>query len=468
MKMIVTYLPLLMLLWACGQEEELIVRETPKTGEILEVPFTLSIPSNTYNGLYGRNDTRAANDMYTDNNIPVPPTSGEADVDHVWLYIFKNTSNTENLEDFLWTETKTLEPTFENSNHTNTNTETDKTFTGKLSLDVSTSYRILAIAFNDRYMSNDDVEALNKIFQSEGRNLADTQIKLKELKEYRWNQKEFTRTSIERTGEDPDPDDPDSDDSDPDDSDSDNPDDLQGKLYSTEFRTPEFFVGYLYTDKQSHQESVTGYISNITKESLLTGQLYRGVGYVSIHLTNIPEDIEQLYLVSDLLARNISVYNNWYIQTIQAGNAALYPMGYAPKESSEGSWMLDTKQPSSNEVTLSSFLFPINTVDNSDGSISHPGNRMKFCIIVKKKNEEEHYSYPVECSSEAEIPTFGETSKVNEKLVEDNAFIVPINWKISIGGSYETLTQQASTNLLRATNALTVQVTSMKSVATGN
>ena len=63
MKMIVTYLPLLMLLWACGQEEELIVRETPKTGEILEVPFTLSIPSNTYNGLYGRNDTRCL--LYT-------------------------------------------------------------------------------------------------------------------------------------------------------------------------------------------------------------------------------------------------------------------------------------------------------------------------------------------------------------------------------------------------------------------
>ena len=191
---------------------------------------------------------------------------------------------------------------FEDSEHTDgIHTETDKMFTGKLELDAGASYRILTVAYNaSRYDDNTVIGGMNGSFQVEGSSLIDTQIKLTSIR---------TVKLKKPTGKKDDP----------------NPEvvpdgseDLN-KIYEFyELHTLEFFVGYLYTEGQTHEQSIYGSISGIGESIRLTGQLYCGVGCVDINLTGLPEDVKEVYLVPSFFPMKNYIYNNEYINELKA------------------------------------------------------------------------------------------------------------------------------------------------------
>lgn len=394
MKKIFVYIPLLVFLLACNSEDEFAGQGKPESEGMIEVPFMLSISSETDKGM---RTTRA--DAGQDNSgIPAPPIAGEADVDKVRLCIFQSTQGeNSSLSDYKYIGEQTFQPTFSDSEHVyDPNQETDKVCEGSISLESGENiyYRVLAIAYDSKDESAltfyDTDDGKQQLFQS-GSTLENARIAL---------------TNFSTDG-------------------------------GSEYHTPELFVAYLY-DAEDLQQSSVYPLDNITEDTRFLGQLYRAVGYVSVTLTDVPEEVKSMTLVSEVCPSESDIYDNDYI--VNFSNSDQYPMGFV-NENLEKTYTTVCTQEMSNgasntSVTLSSFFFPFNAMFKADGTSDETQNRTKFYMDVDEEGKGKK-RYMIRCADTEIIPTIW--LGYYEQIVKDFTFIVKINWKTVISGSFDDL-----------------------------
>ena len=400
MRKLFAYIPLLMLLFACSSEEDIVIHNKVEAGDVVDLPFSISLSTQTSKDVR----TRAAGDNESQDGIPVPPKPGEANIDKVRLYIFKNTDNDLDISKFKYVAHQTVRPKFSDSGHTDgTHSENDRVFSGYISLEGGSSYYVLAVGYNSQYEKSltgvednpavDNTQNEPQLFKLET-SLSEAKITLKN---------QATETD------------------------------------KHEYHTPELFVGYLYESSREQASSVTSPIQNITETTQFLGHLYRGVGYVSVNLTDIPVEVEKLTLISERCPAESDVYDGWFITNTDNGD--LYPMGYVNSNLELTHTIVDSKDLSGRtaktDITLGSFFFPFNTLNNKDPNQSSINNRTKFYVDAQLKGEDAPMRLMVKCTSVLEIPTIW--IAIFEDLITDYAFIVPINWKTSITGSYNQL-----------------------------
>lgn len=181
--------------------------------------------------------------------------------------------------------------------------------------------------------------------------------------------------------------------------------------------TPELFAGYLRV-----KDGVSDVISKVDGTTELTGNLFRTVGYVSITLTNIPDDISSLTFVSQKFASTKSIYN---IKT----SDSRYPLWFVDetlKETYAGVSTVAKENFEGNTATLKSFFFPLGEI-----------NRTFFYIDVLKNGS----SYPIRLQVKCADTKWEQTIWLGlfDKLVSSNSFAIPINWQLNLSGDYSTL-----------------------------
>lgn len=180
--------------------------------------------------------------------------------------------------------------------------------------------------------------------------------------------------------------------------------------------TPELFAGNLRV-----KDGVSDVISKVDGTTELTGNLFRAVGYVSITLTNIPDDVNRLAFVSQKFATTKNIYNKNAL-----GN---YPLWYVDLDLEETYASVSTVAKESfenNGVTLKSFFFPLGEA-----------NRTFFYIDVLKNGS----SYPIRLQVKCADTKWDSTVWLGlfDKLVSSNSFVIPVNWQLKLSGAYSTL-----------------------------
>lgn len=396
MRKIFAYIPLLMLLFACNSEEDFIgEQELPSKGETIEIPVVIALSDDT-----GKEMLTRANE--NKDEVHQPDVPGEADVDKVKLYIFEcaNTSDISEIKAEEYTYHSDMELTkFVNASNGSVKIKHkgeeislpvhngDKVAVGNITLETDKYYVVWAVAYDKGQ------ESLFKINAPENSKLSDLKVEL--------------------TGN----------------------------------TTPELFVGCLYINEQGEggkwenlQEFCTSRpLYDFDESTLFFGQLYRSVGRMSVTLTEIPEGIEEISLVSSLFPTTLPAFNGWFIQFAAKPYSYCYPMGYYPELLSTtnqkvATAKVETTAEGGRTATVSSFFFPFN--DTTNGSVTTNPVKNRTFLYVEAGDQR----YMVRCANtDGEIPTIW--TGLYEVLVSQNTFIVPINWDTRISGKFETLKQ---------------------------
>lgn len=403
MKKLFAYIPLLMLLFACGSEEDLSGQQGEHPKGVVEMPVVIALSGNTSKEM----QTRAGEKENTD-EVHKPAMPGIANVDKVMLYIFKSEKQAQkdfiNPDEYTYMSCLALTDFINVSNGSITIKHNgkdmsipvhngDKVAVGNIKLDPETCYVIWTVAYAKSQ------EELFDIAVTENTTLSELKVQLK----------------------------------------------------GTTNTTPELFVGCLYCNQEeadgswtNMQEFSTTYpISDFNESTLLFGQLYRSVGRVSVTLTDIPEDIQVISLVSSIFPRSLPAFNKLFMENSADPYSYCYPMGYYNEKltgEENGTTVATTTVQTINgqrTATLSSFFFPFTqATSETDQSSTAPAiNRAYFYVCTDKGDK-----YMVKCADQAvELPTIW--MMLYEVLISQNTFIVPINWDTRISGKFETLKQ---------------------------
>lgn len=383
MKKVLAYIPLLLMFLACSEDEQ-VVPQTEQQGRTIEVPVAITLSGTADSGL--RTRTNDGDNPY------LPPVSGEATVNTVKLYVFKKEGidkapNNQNAGEYRYEQVVELgNITDAEGTHTNGNvSEQDKVATGKITLDTGNSYRILAIAHN------------------------------KESYGYEANfvKGETALTEAEIT-------------------------------LANENNTPELFAGCLYKSEGSDwSRSAYMPISEIDENTQLLGHLYRAVGYVYFELDDVDADVNKLEFWVEKFATSKNIYDQ-VATAEEGGKAYAYPMGYVNEELTSKKVKVAEISLESNDdrakAVFGSFFFPLDDLTMTQpatyGTEDKINNRGHFYIKATKSDGTET-EYIVGTSVSEWINTIWHG--IQEQLVYDNQFIIPINWKLRIHGTFEEL-----------------------------
>lgn len=398
MRKIFAYIPLLIFLFACSNEEDFTGQQgTPSTDGTVEMPVVISLSGNT-----GKEMRTRANEGASTDRVYQPSVPGTANVDKVKLYVFK--CDRPSFEDEIKAEEYTFDSSMELTDFADASSGSitikhdekeislpvhngDRVAVGNITLDANLYYVIWAVAYDKSQ------ESWFNIPIAENNKLSDLKVQL--------------------TGN----------------------------------TTPELFAGCLYYNEQDEtvnreeqQEfSTSRPISGFNESMLLFGQLYRSVGRVSVTLKGIPEGIDEISFVSSIFPTSLIAFNKWFVDNATDPFKYCYPMGYCNEKLSTTNTKVATatveaKAGEERTATVSSFFLPFNDTSES-GVATKIKNRAYFYI------EAGGQQYMVKCAdtTEGELPTIW--SQLYEVLVSQNTFIVPVNWDIRISGDFETLKQ---------------------------
>lgn len=398
MKKLFAYIPLLMLLFACSSEEDLTGQQGEHPKGVVEMPVVIALSGNTSKEM----QTRAGEEEKKD-EVHKPVMPGTANVDKVMLYIFKSENPTQkdviNPDEYTYMSRLELTDFINVSNGSITIKHNgkdmsipvhngDKVAVGNIKLDPNTCYVIWTVAYAKSQ------EELFNIVATETTTLSELKVQLAET----------TNT------------------------------------------TPELFVGCLYCNQEEadgswtnmQEFSTTRPIFDFNESMLLFGQLYRSVGRVSVTLTDIPEDIHEISLVSSIFPTTHPAFNNAFIEAT-APKFYCYPMGYCNETLEKTNKIVATTKVQLingiRSATVSSFFFPFSESAPKKGTENSPTNNRTYFYIQAGDKQ-----YLVKCADPGiTIETIW--TMLYEVLISQNTFIVPINWDTRISGKFETLKQ---------------------------
>lgn len=376
MKRILIYIPLLLTLLACSEEDTGLSGKQPETA--VRVPFSISVSSATDKGL----GTRASG-----NAEELPGISGSTDVDFLKICVFVNESgeDNDNPEKFLYvpdlvTVTKQIGEAGEYK---------AEGYITPVEGKPDATYRILALAYKQANKSWLDWGKF-----TEGVSLQKVTVELVAGG--------FT------------------------------PELFAGYLYKVTEKTQASSID------ENVEKAVFESIASIDGNTKLEGYLFRAVSRVSVELSGIPDEVKSLSLVSQKYRTSSPVYNSTFLNELQNVGGAryyCYPMG-SPFESI-GESMTTVATVAKNEITngeatLQAYFFPMENYGMGEDRIE---NRTYFYVDVETGKGKHRLHVKAPDTEPVETIWHG----IFERLVESNAFILRINWQIKLSGSYDTL-----------------------------
>lgn len=311
----------------------------------------------------------------------IPPTDGESAVNTLRVCVFENTSGSENFDDlaqFFYVGEGEITDLI--------NGPTDYIAKGNITTKGGSSYLILALAYHSDYeaeLKGVDVDGKKHLFA--------------------------INTPL-----------------------------ASAKLELEKYITPELFAGYLYRVGHNQEES-THPLAGLEETTQLEGHLYRAVGLVSIKLTDIPvetNNIQRLSLVTQLCPTSNDVYDHYFITNITT-QGYIYPMGYVNEELSvvdSTVAIVEAKDIQNGTATLESYFFPFDKHQNKLGVMIE--NRTYFYIDITSEDKT-----VTRCLVQCQDSEWEETiwTGLYDKLIKSNSFMIKPNRQIKLSGTFETL-----------------------------